>query len=94
MKIKQYHIKISRFFVQKLLNIRLQETGILANFDVVILLSEVPMSDTPQLLKQHVDTWKTEVFLPSSAYLDIVCLKEQIMNRQMELRRAHHSPQQ
>jgi hypothetical protein len=48
-----HHIKNSETFVQKLQLIKLQETDILVSFDVVSLLTKVPLEDTLQVLSQH-----------------------------------------
>jgi hypothetical protein len=40
-------------FIQKLRDIKLQETNILVSFDIALLFTRVPMEDTIQILSQH-----------------------------------------
>ena len=40
-------------FIQKLRDIKLQETDILVSFDIALLFTRVPMEDTIQILSQH-----------------------------------------
>jgi hypothetical protein len=47
------HIKNSEDFIHKLNTISLKESDILVIFDVVSLITKVPLEDTLLLLKQH-----------------------------------------
>ncbi|XP_046387273.1 uncharacterized protein LOC124156657 [Ischnura elegans] len=58
----EHHVTDSKQFVQTLKSIRLEETDILASFDVVSLFTRIPVEETTRLLETRFDRKTVELF--------------------------------